>query len=876
MSAGPGSAPRRRLLWRASLRHHARHRGQLALSVLGVALGVGVVVGIRLANASARRAFELSAETVAGRATDVVVGGPEGLADSVYRALRVEAGVRPSAPVVEGDVVPVEHPGQVLRLLGVDPFAERDFRPELSPAPGGAVEGGAGPPAAPGAVASTPALDALLTVPGAVLLAGATARELGLVPGDTFSVRVGGATIRRLILAGVVQPSGALAREGARNLIVADIATAQAVLDRIGRLDRIDLIAPRGPAGASLLARARAALPADAEIVRAGSRTNTLEQMTSAFSLNLTALGLLALIFGMFLIYDSTSFGVVQRRTLIGTLRALGVTRGEVFAVILVEGVCLGIVGTALGLGLGVALAQGLVQLVTRTINDLWFVVSVRSVALPPGTLAIGAALGVGATVLATLPAALEATLAPPRATLTRSVLEARVRRLVPRAAAAGGLLCVAGAAVLAVPSRNLVLAFGGLFAIVLGGALLTPAATVALMALVRPPLRRLAGVLGGMAARGVSSALSRTAPAVAALCVAVSVTVALGVMIGSFRRTVQEWLGTTLQADVYVSAPSPVRSRPEGTLEPTLVRRLSAVPGVAAVTTNRNVLVHSPAGETRLVALALDGQGLRTFDFKAGNARRIWPLFRDSGRVIVSEPFAYRRGVGLGDSVRLRTDRGLHAFPVAGVFYDYASDQGLVMMSRRTYERYWRDRGITAMGLYAAAGVTADTLVARLRARAGGDDVLIRSNRALRAASLQVFDRTFAITGVLRLLAFVVAFVGVLGALMALQLERARELGVLRATGLTREQLWALVTTQTGLIGLAAGLLSLPLGLVMAAVMVYVINRRSFGWTLHFVVGPEVLLQAVGLALVAAVIAGLYPAWRMARTPPAVALREE
>ncbi|MFO8174492.1 MAG: ABC transporter permease, partial [Longimicrobiales bacterium] len=163
------------------------------------------------------------------------------------------------------------------------------------------------------------------------------------------------------------------------------------------------------------------------------------------------------------------------------------------------------------------------------------------------------------------------------------------------------------------------------------------------------------------------------------------------------------------------------------------------------------------------------------------------------------------------------------------------------------------------------------------LRARVPGDQqVQIRSSRTLRAASLEVFDRTFAITGVLRFLAFLVAFIGVLSALMALQFERSRELGVLRANGLTPGQVWKLVTAQTGIMGLVAGVLAVPAGLTLALVMIFVVNKRSFGWTLQLQVGPEILIQAVLLALLGALLAGILPAWRMARTSPAMALREE
>ncbi|HEY3190658.1 MAG TPA: ABC transporter permease, partial [Solirubrobacteraceae bacterium] len=175
--------------------------------------------------------------------------------------------------------------------------------------------------------------------------------------------------------------------------------------------------------------------------------------------------------------------------------------------------------------------------------------------------------------------------------------------------------------------------------------------------------------------------------------------------------------------------------------------------------------------------------------------------------------------------------------------------------------------------------GVDVNALITSLRQRAaagGGGELLIRSNRALREASLQIFDRTFAITDVLRLLATLVAFVGVLSALMALQLERTYEIGVLRAFGLTPPQVWALATAQTGLMGLLAGVLALPVGIVLALVLVFVVNRRSFGWTLELTIGPSVLLEALLLSVAAAVLAGLLPAARVAATSPAVALRNE
>ncbi|MDP2955351.1 MAG: ABC transporter permease, partial [Longimicrobiales bacterium] len=804
------------LLRRASVRHLWKHPAQLGLSVLGVALGVAMVVAIDLAIQSSREAFRVSTEAVAGRATHAVVGSVGGVPEGIFARIRLEAGLREAAPVVEGVATSTALPGMALRVLGVDPFSEGPFR--------AFVAGGA----------TGVDVSALLTVAGGAVLSSTTAAEAGVAPGDSLPVRVEGRE-RFLPVVGVLDPADRVARVGLRDLVVMDVASAQELLGTPGRLSRIDLRVGEGAAGEATLARIRALLPGGTRVEPAGTRTAALAGMIRAFDLNLTALSLLALVFGMFLIYNTMTFSVVQRRELLGGLRALGVTRGEVTAGILREALWIGAAGTAAGVLLGIALGRGLVHMVTRTINDLYFVVSVQELAIPPGALAKGVLLGVGATLLAALPPALEAAAAPPRVAQLRSAVEASARRAVPRAAAAGLTLLLVGGALLAVPTRALLVSFAALSLVILGLALMTPLGTVALVSLARPWLARSAGILGTMASRGVVTALSRTAPAVASLVVAVSVTVGLGVMIDSFRSTLTRWLGGTLQADVYVSLPSSQASRAEGTLAPAALAALRAHPDLEGWSTYRGVELVEGGGVVRLVALELHPRGEASFDFQEGGGARAFTAFRGEGAVLVSEPFAYRRGLSVGDTVTLPVSRGAGRFPIAGIYFDYASDQGVVMMARSAYDEAFDDAGVTSLGLFLREGVDAESAVRELTARVPpGQSLVIRTNSALRDGSLEVFDRTFRVTAVLRMLAFAVAFVGVLSALMALELERARELGVLRANGLTPRQVWRLVSTQTGLMGVVAGVLAVPMGLVLAWVMIYVVNKRSFGWTLR------------------------------------------
>ncbi|MCC7359831.1 MAG: ABC transporter permease [Anaerolineales bacterium] len=840
-----------------SLRDLRRRPLQTALMILGIALGVAVVIAIDLANTSARRAFELSTATVVGRATHQIVGGPSGVPADFYRKLRAEWGYRLSAPVVEGVAEAVDLDQQPLRILGVDPLAEAPFRSYLSNAGGQVI-----------------ALDQLFLKPGAVLAGAGLAQQYGLQVGSVITLLVND-HLAPVTLVGVLEPQEASNRRALDGLLLADIATGQELFDRAqgDTLSRIDLILTEAEAEALA-----AKLPAGLRLAAASEQSATVAQLTAAFQLNLTALSLLALVVGMFLIYNTVMFSVVQRRAVLGTLRALGVTGEQLCALILLETAGVAVVGALLGLGLGWLLGQGAVRLVTQTINDLYYVIAVRDAPLTLWGAVKGVGLGLGAGLLAAVPPALEAASVEPITVMRRSSLEERVRGWLPRLGAAGLALGGMGAAALLLIQRSLVASFAGLFAIVIGLALVVPVATQALMAAAGPLLRRLTGVLGGMAARTVTQSISRTSVAIAALMVAVSVTIGVSVMIASFRSTVANWLNLTLVADIYITSPTPGGARAGTTIDPGTPALVAAVSGVAAVDSIRTVTVDSEFGPITLSAA--DTQRRRSaalYRFANGaSAEAVWAQLQD-GAVIASEPFAYRHNLPTsGGSVTLRTDHGEHTFPVAAIYYDYASDQGTLLMPREVYARYWNDRQLTGVAVYVAAGADPAAVAEALRTALRGTALQVQVNRALRDEALVVFDRTFAITNALRILAVVVAFIGVLSALMALQIERSRELATLQALGLTTGQLWRLTLTETGLMGATAGLLSLPTGLVLALVLVYVINLRSFGWTIQLTLDPWVFAQALAVSILAAVLAAVYPMRRLLALPVAAALRRE
>ncbi len=852
------------VIWRLGLRHVNRRLLQSVLFVVGVALGVAVVIAIDLANGSASRAFELSAQSVTGRATHQVVAGGAGLPSEVYRRIRVDLGIRNSAPVLSEVVRSSAMGGQTLRLLGVDPFAEPPFRDYLTNVD---VEGEDG-------VGTFEAIQAFITEPGAVLLSQPLAQRHGIRPGDTLLIQTG-ARVAEARVIGLLRPQDSVSQQALDDLLLADIATAQELTGSVGRLTRIDLILTSEQVEA-----VRLVLPPGAALVEASATGGALQQMTAAFEINLQALSLLAVVVGVFLIYNTVTFSVVQRRPTIGIMRALGATRRQIFAIVIGEAFVLGVIGTVVGLGLGILMGRATVGLLAQTISDLFFSVNVTSLTVDPWTLLKGAAIGLAASLGAAFIPSVDATRTAPVGTMRRSTFEEQITRLLPYLTAAGVVLVVVGWLLLQAPTDSLFVSFGALFCVVLGAALITPGALALAMRLLVPLTGAAFGVIGRMAPRSLTRSLSRTSVAVAALTIAVSVIVGVSAMIGSFRSTVSDWLDTTIGADIFIS--SPLLTNNQSTVDvPPDVREIALrVPGVARVSAARQVTVLAPdypnLPPVNLVAVDFDISQGRGFVWLSVPYER----YKDelaAGKILVSEPFAFRRGITPDNrTLRLQTSRGPQTFEVIGVYYDYSTDQGSVFMARSVYDQHWDDPFISQLAAFVTPDADLDAVLNGLRQALADYDLTIQSNRALRAGVFEIFERTFTITVALQLLATLVAFIGILSALLSLQLEQTREYGVMRANGMTTAQLWRYTLLQTGLMGTVAGALALPIGLALALILIFVINVRSFGWTMQFSLPLSEFAGAFAVAVVAALLAGVYPAFRLTRLLPSAALRSE
>ncbi|NGZ06801.1 MAG: ABC transporter permease [Magnetococcales bacterium] len=845
---------RARLVWLSGWRQIKAHPGMALLVLLGVAIGVATAVAVDLANQGAMRAMRLSVEAASGLATHRIIGPPAGIPETFYAEWCRQPNAPPAAPIIEGTVRLPDTHHDSLTLLGIDFLAEARLRPHLEL----------------GQALKPELLAALLIQPDGALLLDTTADRLQLQPGAPFQIEANG-TRKTITLLGVIATTHPLARQSLSATLLTDIATAQEILGMTGQISRMDLILkePNQPLPIPL--------PPGLQRLPAHERLEVLENLTRSFRTNLTALSLLALLVGMFIIHNAMSFSVVQRRTWIGLLRAQGVTRHEILTTILLDALLLGLPGTLLGILLGVVLGDGLVQLMARTINDLYFRLQVVDTSLEWFSLLKGAGLGIGATLMAAWFPAREAAMAPVITALSRTRLEQDHLQSAPRLAriAVGCMVCALG--LVWWPTQRLEPGLIAMALLTIGAALLAPWFTIWLMERLQPAVIRIAGWQGKLAVGGVQRGLSRTGSAVAALTVATAMVSAMGILIHGFRHTMIQWLDATTLSDIYVSAAGTLNNADTPPLDPVVIRHLSALPGIASVGLGRRVNLDTPDGIARLHVLDIDYDRFLGLLLLQKDHAALWPGFQNNDLVLITESLAQRRNLHVGASLILPTPHGPHPFTIGGIHRDFRSDAGMITLSRPTWLRHWQDPAMSVMGLQLQPGMDPETMLATLRATAGPDRALtMQSNRALREHSLEIFDRTFAITRALRLLALLTALFGVLTALAAIRHERVRELATLRAIGLTIPEIRHSVLLQSLLLGLAAGTLALPLGLVQGWLLIDVINYRAFGWTLESHLEPGLILQPLLVAIPTACLAAIPAARHMARTSPAEAMKDQ
>ncbi|MFZ9932357.1 MAG: FtsX-like permease family protein [Chthoniobacterales bacterium] len=846
-----------RLLLRQTVRHARHHKLLAAMNVLSVALGVCVFLAIMIANRSADRSFRAGVELVAGKA-NLEVRGP--IDETLLPRISAVPGVEAATPVMQGLVTLRDHPGEYLRVLGVDPFTNPPFETFRMVQPDGAEVD----------------VETWLREREAVAVTREMAAKLALQPGDPLRVAIGGRTAE-LRAQFILEPDDPAALADIRTASM-DIAWAQELLGADGKIDSVQILLTDDADAGAVAEAIRRIVPRDTVVAAPKQRSEQIGKMLSSFQLNLTALSLVSMLVGMFLVYNTVAASVVRARREIGILRAVGASRAEVRALFLGEALIFGLPGIALGLIAAFPLAGFLSGAVSQTISSLYVLVSIEKLSVGSREIAAATAAGLGAVVAAAWVPSSEAAKAEVTGALHMgTVMEHRQtapgRWLVFGTAA---LAAAFGASWLALHTGPAVLGFAAAFLVVTGFALLVPAATAVagkfFLATARVAPH---GVALRLAARNLVRAMHRNSPTIAALMAAIAMTVGVSVMIYSFRASVGTWIDRTIQADLFLTLAANERAGFHAELPPALLAWIGARPGTEAVDTFYEKRI--PFRGEEIFLGVVSGRMRGDLAFTGGGHRAKAARLREPGYVAVSESFAARHKVKDGDIVEVDAPAGPVSFAVAGVYSDYTRDQGVILIDRKNYSAHWPDPGVHTAGVHLRDGEAVTALADSLREKFGrGAEYAIYDNASLRARVLEIFDQTFAVTYVLRTISVLVAVVGVSLGMATLVTEREREIGVLRAVGASARQVGRTFVAEAAMVGAVASAVGLAAGACLAMVLTWVINLAFFGWTVQLRYPWDLLAWTPVWIVATAALAGLIPAIRASRIQPATALRSE
>lgn len=846
------------LFYRLMLRPLLKEPVRVILTILAVTLGVAVVLAIDLAGAAATGSFRASMETLAGdNNLEIVASG--GVPETVVGTIATLPYSIRISPRIEDSAV-ISDMKQTIPVVGLDLVAEGNSDKS------GAILGSSSTETV------SPSDDAMqhLLNPDSIWVG----ESLGKKPGDKLRLLLND-RVREFTVRGIYADSN-----GSESAIVMDLAAAQHALNRFGRVDRILLKVPQAPSLEEWQQRVRAALPPGVEVRTQGAGTNENRRMLAAFRWNLRLLSYIALIVGAFLIYNTISVSVVRRRPETGIVRALGASRGAVLVAFIGEAAFLGLAGTALGLPVGRVMASGAVKLMAATVESLYVSSRPGSIELSAGSVVLAFVIGVGVAIVSAYSPAREASLVSPVEAMARGRREyiARVHKSGDLwLALILGALAAAASRVPAIEGKPV---FGYLAAVLLvvASALAIPAFTDAVISRSSRWLGKILGVEALLASQSLSASLRRTSVLVGALSTAIAMMTSVGIMVGSFRETVLIWMNDRLPADLYLrpaGEPAPDR-HPTVSLE--LADKISKLPGIAGVDRLRAYEISydgMPATLASVDLSALRSDHKSNF-FSGRPTEQVLSQIRNADAVVVSEPFTYKHYVRAGDTITLTLGAARPSFRVADVYYDYGSERGSILMDRQTMLRYLPDPAPSNLAIYVAPNTSVETVREEITQAAAGYRVLLFSNRDLRTEAIRIFDRTFAITYALEAVAVIVAVMGIAGALLALVIDRRREIGLLRFLGAAAGQVRKQILVEAGLLGLLASLAGLALGFALSLVLIYVINKQSFGWTIRFHWPVAVLLGAITVVYVSTVLAGLYPAQVAVRLNPLEAVHEE
>jgi putative ABC transport system permease protein len=827
----------------ALLASFAEQPGRALLAALGIALGVALGLAVHLVNRSAANEFTLAAHSLAGEAHLVVRGPRAGFDEELYPRLARMPEVEAANPALDLEVA-VAGRREPLRMLGLDPLRAAQVQPALLRDIGERLRE--------------------LLEPGTVLLSRPAAQWLGVGPGGVVPILAGG-EVRSLRVLGLLPEEAYRQR-----LAVMDIASAQLALERLGMLNRVDLRLRPGVDLEGYRAALAARLPPGVQVATPELEAERGAGLSRAYRVNLNMLALVALFTGAFLVFTTLALSVLRRRRELALLRVLGVTRAGVARLVLAEAAAIGAAGAALGVGAGHVLALTVLERFGPDLGAGYFSGVAAGLDADPAAYALFFALGLAAALLGALGPALETARAAPALALRSGDQERALARL--RGTWPGIMLAAAALALTRAPPVDGIPVFGYLAvaSLLVGTVLLAPRLAPAALALV--PAR--GPVTLRLAAEQLRGAPGQAAVSMASILVSVSLMVSMVIMVASFRESLDRWLAQVLPADLYL------RAAPAGEaawFSPQDQERIRATPGVreARFLRSQNLWLDPARPPVSLLARPVDpARPDRALPLVG---RWIVPAPDQPPPLWVSELVHDVYGFGVGRVVELPLGGRNARFTVAGVWRDYARQNGAICLEREVYAALTGDRLANDAAIWLEPGRPAGAAQAGLRAALGDRPGLqLAETGELRALSLSVFDRTFAVTYALEAIAVAIGLLGISVGAAAQVAARRGEFGMLRHVGMTRRQIASMLGIEGALVGGAGALLGIALGWLISLVLVHVVNRQSFHWSMDLHV-PWAGLAALALALAAAAAATAVASGRAAMGADAVrAVRED
>lgn len=781
----------------------AQNRLRSLLSVCAIALGVALGVSINLINASAVAEFSRAMQTVSGEA-DLVVRGPQhGFDESLFPSIARLPEVALAGPAIELEAR-LRGRRDWITVLGIDPFQSTRLQPALSAGTG----------------------ERNLLEPDTVMVSPDVAQRLDLKQGGKLELQTGSGTQAFEVIA--ILPAQA------KSLALMDIANAQWRFAMLGRINRIDLKLERGidakkfQQNLDLPAGVNAAWPDDADGQGA--------ELSRAYRVNLNMLALVALFTGAFLVFSTQALSVMKRRSHFALIKVLGLTDRSLLALVLLEAAVLGTIGAVLGIVCGTVVAQAALQTVGPDLGAGYFRADDAALEFDPVTLGIFFLLGVGAAVGgALIPALKAAAVAPARALRSGSAAETP-RKL---GAFAGALALAAGiTATFAPPVSGLPLfGYAAIALILLGACLLMPLLLAQILARVPRPRR----VSGSLALSRLRASSNETALSLCAILVAFSVMVAMAIMVSSFRESLEHWLIQVLPADLYV------RARGDAAfISAEEQRALSGLAGVRKAAFSRYHELRARPGEAPLMLIARDDPQ----DLPAVGARLI-AASESPPLIWVSEAAADLYGYAIGDTIQLPIADKHVNFGVAGIWRDYARTTGAVAIERDLYVELTGDRRANDAAIWFAPGTDASVVASLIRNDVAGE-LEIAQTHELHSRSLRSFDRTFAVTYLLEAVAVLVGLLAVSSSFSARVLDRRGEFGMLRHIGASRRRIAQMLAYEGAVTSTLGAALGLFLGTALSLILIFVVNRQSFHWSMDFHF-PSLMIATLAAAMVIA-----------------------